>query len=256
MNPIPLGIPALRACAAMIVGWLLLSFCVAARAADAVAPAERYASVWRVNGEVSATSADGQRQRRLREGDAIYVGERVRAGDAADAVLRTADAGYVAIRPRAEFVTESYSARGTAKDHFSLRLVSGALRLITGWIGHVNRPGQRVLTPTATIGVRGTDHEPYVLSVELATSFSQKAGTYDKVNRGGTTLEAGGKSVDIDPGRAGFVRAGSSVRTRALMTLLLPVLLDKVPDFYVPGRFDAELDALTENAADEALRQL
>ncbi|MBL8483869.1 MAG: DUF4440 domain-containing protein, partial [Rhodocyclaceae bacterium] len=26
--------------------------------------------------------------------------------------------------------------------------------------------------------------------------------------------------------------------------------------FYVPGRFDAELDALTENAADEALRQL
>lgn len=29
---------------------------------------------------------------------------------------------------------------------------------------------------------------------------------------------------------------------RLLMTLLLPELLDKVPNFYVPGQFDAELD--------------
>ncbi|MBL8473175.1 MAG: nuclear transport factor 2 family protein [Rhodocyclaceae bacterium] len=235
---------------------LLASVPAFAVPAGATEPAERYATVWRMAGEVTASSTDGQRKRALRPGDAVYVGERVRAADNADAVLKTADAGYVAIRPRAEFVTESYAARGRGDDHFSLRLVSGALRLITGWIGHINRPGQRILTSTATIGVRGTDHEPYVLADDLAVSFNQKAGTYDKVNRGGTTLEAGGKVLDIEPGKVGFVRAGSSMRTRGLMTLLLPVLLDKVPDFYVPGRFDAELDALAADAGDEAMRQL
>jgi hypothetical protein len=32
------------------------------------------------------------------------------------------------------------------------------------------------------------------------------------------------------------------------MTILLPVLLDKVPSFYVPGRFDANLDPYSETA--------
>jgi len=42
------------------------------------------------------------------------------------------------------------------------------------------------------------------------------------------------------------------------MTLLFPVLLDKIPDFYVPGKFDAELDELSKNAQanNEAALQL
>jgi hypothetical protein len=44
----------------------------------------------------------------------------------------------------------------------------------------------------------------------------------------------------------GFARLTSPRKTRALITLILPVILDKVPDFYVPGRFDAELDALAQ----------
>ena len=42
------------------------------------------------------------------------------------------------------------------------------------------------------------------------------------------------------------------------MTILFPVLLDKVPAFYVPGKFDAELDRYARNsnkATDELLKQ-
>jgi hypothetical protein len=226
--------------------WLLLPLAALivapAPAADEPAP---FATVWRLRGDLRAAGPAGA-ERSLREGDSVRVGERLRAAATGEAVLKTADAGYLAVRPGAEFVAERFAAEGGPGDNLTLRLVSGGLRIITGWIGRLNRAGHRVVTPTATIGIRGTDHEPYVVSAELARTLSQRAGTYDKVNRGGTTLEVDGNAIDIDTGKVGFVRAATPYKSRALMTLLLPVLLDKVPDFYVPGAFDAELDALAE----------
>jgi hypothetical protein len=85
---------------------------------------------------------------------------------------------------------------------------------------------------------------------------AEATGTYDKVNRGATTLQANGNELDIPVGKVGFARQGTPTNTRALMTLLLPVLLTKVPDFYVPGQFDAELDGLSATADESSARQL
>jgi hypothetical protein len=226
-------------------------------AAKAGEPATRFASVSRIRGEVTATVGDSGLARTLRENDVVFVGERIRAAPSAEAVLKTDDAGLIAIRPRAEFVTERFAAEGKPTDHFALHLIVGGLRLITGWIGRINRAQYRVSTSTATIGVRGTDHEPYEISVDLAKTFSQLEGTYDKVNRGGTTMDVDGKNLDIDPGRVGFARSvRGRPRTRSIMTLVLPVLLDVVPDFYVPGQFDDELDRFSRTADENALREL
>lgn len=235
-----------------------------AAAAEPAAAAEtgrRYATVLRVRGEVVTSGGAAGTERKLREGDAVYVGDRVRAAALAEAVLKTEDAGFVAIRPSTEFVAERFAAEDKPTDSLSLRLVTGSLRVISGWIARTNRSGHKVVTPTATIGIRGTDHEPYVLSAELATATSNREGTYDKVNRGGTTMEVGENKLDIDEGRVGFVRAASQetrkgFKERALMTILLPVLLDKVPNFYVPGEFDAELDRYSLSADQDSLRQL
>ncbi len=214
----------------------------------------RFASAWRVRGEVTVLSMAGQ-TRTLREGDAVFVGERVSAEPTAEAVLRTDDAGMVALRSSASFAIEKFVAQGKPSDQMTLRVLGGALRVITGWIGRVNRAQHVIVTPTATIGIRGTDHEPYVMTTELATALMQAEGTYNKVNRGGTTLVAYGRSVDVTPGKVGFARSGNPQRNRALATLLLPVLLDKIPEFYVPGQFDAELDQLSETSEDDAARQ-
>jgi len=214
-----------------------------------------YATVWKIRGEVVATAGNAT-PRPLREGSTVYVGEHVRSAPNAEAVLKTADAGIVAVRPGAEFVAESFAAEGKPTDRQILRLITGSLRLISGWIGQLNRDEHKVITPQATIGIRGTDHEPYVLSPELAGSSGNREGTYDKVNRGGTTLDSAGNTLDIEPGKVGFVRAVKPVRTRAMMTLLLPVLLDKVPNFYVPGQFDEELDRYSKTADSLALAQL
>ena len=238
---------------------LLLALACAGFAGHATAAdtaGKRFAVVWRISGEVTAGPAGTAKPRKLHEGDPVFVGESVRAAASSEAVLKTDDAGWLAVRPGAVFVAERFAAEGRPSDEFAVRIFVGALRMITGWVGRSNREGHRVLTPTATIGIRGTDHEPYVMTTELAESLAQTAGTYDKVNRGGTTLDAKGNRLDVDPGKVGFARSASAPRTRGLMTLLLPVLLDKVPAFYVPGQFDAELDQLSQTNDAEALRQM
>ena len=214
-----------------------------------------FANVTRLKGEVTATSPQGE-TRQLRAGAPVFVGEKLRASANGEAVLQTGDAGIVAVRPNAEFIPINFVAEGKNTDHQVLRLISGSLRVISGWIGQINRSGQRVITPTATIGIRGTDHEPFVLPAAMASS-STPQGTYDKVNRGATLLDANGGSVAIEPGKVGFARdpGASKGRTRAMMTLLLPVLLTKVPDFYVPGAFDEELDRLSATADANARQQ-
>jgi hypothetical protein len=221
--------------------------------------AKRFATVMRIRGDVAATGPDSakDKERKLRVGDVVYVGENVRASSMGEAVLKTDDAGLVAVRPRSEFIAERFQAEDKPTDSFTLRLVSGSLRVISGWIARTNRAGHTVVTNTATVGIRGTDHEPYVLSAEMALATNNKEGTYDKVNRGGTTLQVGEEKLDIDAGKVGFARATKSgVKLRGLLTLLMPVLLDKVPSFYVPGEFDAELDRLSAAAEQESLRQL
>lgn len=216
-----------------------------------VVPAQRFGIVWRVQGEVIATPADGGAARALRLSDAVYVGDRVRSGAAGEAVLRTEDAGMVAIRPGAEFVPERYAAEGRGADFQTLRLITGALRVVSGWIGRTNPRQNFISTMTITIGVRGTDHEPYVLSGEMAARSAEREGTYDKVNSGATALGTGEQALVVPAGRVGFAPAPppkEGLRTRGMLTLLLPFLLEKAPGFYVPGAFDAEIERYSRDS--------
>jgi hypothetical protein len=149
---------------------------------------------------------------------------------------------------------ERFGARHRADDQFGLRMLVGALRLISGWTAQANKDRYRIATPTATIGIRGTDHEPYVLSADLAATLKQPEGTYNKVNRGGTTLAAAGGQLEINAGQVGFAPGKTGAKSRALMTALLPSLLEQVPGFFVPGQFDAELEALAARDLAEALK--
>lgn len=242
------------------VGWLVLGTVQAQTQAPAPAPPETtgqfFATVWRLRGDVFA-SLQAHLPRKLREGDTVVVGEQVRAGANGEAVLKTGDAGLVAVRSGAEFAAERFAAEGKASDHQTLRLVVGSLRVISGWIGQINRKDNTIVTSTSTIGIRGTDHEPYVLAGEMVSAINP-AGTYDKVNRGSTVLQAQTGSVEIEPGGVGFARDPNApgVRKRALMTLLFPVLLDKVPAFYVPGAFESEINLYSEQADALSRKQL
>ena len=85
--------------------------------AAAQASGKRYATVFRIRGDLTA-SGNGN-ERKLREGDVVHVGEIVRAPALAEAVLKTDDAGMVAVRPSTEFVAERFAAEDKPTDSFS-----------------------------------------------------------------------------------------------------------------------------------------
>ena len=162
----------------------------------------------------------------------------------------------IAVRPRTEFVAERFSARGERGDGFVMRLfVVPAHYLRLG--GSFGRDSHQVVTPTATIGIRGTDHEPFVLDADVDSADGvYRQGTYDKVNRGDNSRirrkerryrsGQGGfrqsfRQAAKDPGADDPALAGDS-RSRAR------VLRSRA--------FDAELDAYSPDADAAGQKQL
>ena len=93
---------------------------------------QRFGSVHKIVGTVVASDTVGSRRRELKQGDPVFVGEQIRSSINSEAVLKTDDAGVIAVRPNATFVMERFTANGDANDQFSMRIISGALRMITG----------------------------------------------------------------------------------------------------------------------------
>lgn len=206
----------------------------------------RFGTVWRVGGAAVAVHADTGERRVLAEGDVVYTRDRLETPAGAEVLLRTDDDGAIALRPQASARMDQYNPERGPGAQWHLRLLGGGLRIVTGWIARMNQSGYRVDMPTATVGVRGTDHEPYAMTLDLAMQLQQPAGSYDKVNRGETVLSGGGNALTVPAGRVGYMP--DAPRTRALGSVLLPALLEQVPGFYLAGRFDTELGTLNPPA--------
>ncbi len=121
---------------------------------------------------------------------------------------------------RYRFVEEGPAAQNSS----TLEIVKGALRVITGLIGQSNRSGYAINTPTATIGIRGTDHEPAYYPEGDPEVADHEPGTFDKVNEGETFLRnEAGQEVVVRRGRVAFMSQNRR---------LAPRLLDGEPPLY------------------------
>ena len=158
--------------------------------------------------------------RKVAVGDAVYEGEGIVTGGDGELHLDMADGGFIAVRPNTRMGITTYRAQGDEGDKGLFSLLEGTFRSVTGWIGKFNPRSYQVRTPTATIGVRGTDHEPLVIP---QGSREGEPGTYDKVNVGGTTIKTQHGSIDVKPSQAGF----APWRGKAV-----PRLLPQVPAFF------------------------
>ncbi|MDZ7828887.1 MAG: FecR family protein [Halofilum sp. (in: g-proteobacteria)] len=112
------------------------------------------------SGAVTAVRARSARS--LAEGDSVYVGDRVRTGDDARAVLRLEDGSRISLRPGSDFrvaeLREETNEDGNSTfTGMFMDLLRGGLRVITGRVADRNSENYRLRTPVATIGVRGTE---------------------------------------------------------------------------------------------------
>lgn len=186
-----------------------------------------------VEGEVTVYDK-ARKPRRVAIGDTIHEGEGIVTGRDSELHLNMEDGGFIAVRPNTRMSIAAYRAEGDDKDKSILSLLEGTFRSVTGWIGKFNPRSYQVRTPTATIGVRGTDHEPLVIP---QGSKEGEPGSYDKVNVGATALQTRHGSIEIRPNQAGFAPLKGQPRPR---------VLSHVPTFFRATRHEPAIAARHE----------
>ncbi|WP_430460459.1 FecR family protein [Thalassolituus sp. LLYu03] len=95
---------------------------------------------------------------KLGRGDTIAEGSRVMTGERARLVARMNDGSVITLGANTtmEF-TDWQFAEGSQANHAELTMVEGVFRFVTGLITDQPDPQLTVATPSASIGVRGTD---------------------------------------------------------------------------------------------------
>jgi len=178
-----------------------------------------------LSGAVSVSRAD-RSPTQLKAGDAISEGDTLTVGRDGWALLEMSDGASITLRPDTRLRIDAY--RNPEADPSAARawlsLLTGALRAVTGAIGHNTPTAYRIATPIATIGVRGTDHEPAYYPVDANRPSGIEPGVYDKVNEGETVMHGAGGEIAMRPGQAGFLSHRSAGRA--------PRVLESVPTFY------------------------
>jgi len=159
-----------------------------------------------VNGKVQVISSAGQTYD-LKKGGVIHESDTVVTAESATAQIKMQDGGYIVVRPNSRLKFDSFQFNGKedGSEHSFFSLLKGGIRAITGLIGHTNKKNYRIDTPNSTIGIRGTDHETYVVTGDSPMAAKAPIGTYNKVNRGETTMTTSKGMISILPNQMGFV---------------------------------------------------
>lgn len=177
-----------------------------------------------VEGDVQILDAD-KKPRPARPGEALNEGDSIVTGKDGEVHIKMRDEGFIAVRPNTDLQVVAYRAQGDDQDKGIIALAKGSFRSVTGWIGKFNSSAYQIKTPAATIGIRGTDHEPLVIP---PGSPDGDAGTYDKVYVGASFIETPKGRIDIGAGKAGFAAGAANVEPSA------PRLLTQPPQAYKP----------------------
>lgn len=188
--------------------------------------AELFGTVDSLSGTATVAEQNGN-PTAIAVGQKIYEGQTVSSASDSEVHIVTEDGGIIALRPDTVFRVDEYQADGSSSDKIFMSLLTGAVRSITGWIGKHNTSAYRLTTPTATLGIRGTDHEVTVIT----KGDGDEAGTYDTVNEGATVMKTSQGEAEVAPGKFAFVPRGRAAR---------PIFLARQPRFWAMRRLRIE----------------
>ena len=153
------------------------------------------ASVEFVSGQVRVVGKDGAARVALTH-SRIFSGETIATGRDARVALRFSDGGSFVLQPdtRLRIDDYRYSGRVDGGERSYVSLIKGGLRAVTGAIGRKAKQNFRVITPTATIGVRGTQYSIRYTS-SLVASVSD--GEIQLCNGGGCRTAVRGEAYYV-----------------------------------------------------------
>ena len=161
-------------------------------------------------------------ERTAQRGVQLYEGDTVATGANSNVQIRMSDEAMIWLRPDTRLRIDEYAVANQKgdKERGLLSLINGSFRTLTGSIGVVNKANYEIVTPNASIGIRGTDHE--VAFIGPGGARRGEPGTYNRVYSGSTFLQSAAGRTDIPAGQAGFA---------GLQPGAAPRVLPAIPDF-------------------------
>lgn len=91
-------------------------------------------------------------------GDPVQAGDRVVVGRGGSVGISMRDETLISLGPNSVFDIRAFAYNPTTREgEVDTSIIRGSLRYVTGLIGKLNPRAVKVSTPTATIGIRGTE---------------------------------------------------------------------------------------------------
>lgn len=124
------------------------------------------------------------------------------------AQIRFTDSGQISLQPATEFKLADYRYResGSSEESAVFNLIKGGVRAITGLVGRRTKSDYKMVTSTATIGIRGTEFQATMCSA----SCSQADGLYVQTGEGVITVANALGEVEVGRGETAYVASPQS----------------------------------------------
>jgi len=158
-----------------------------------------------LSGDVRVETNDTATQAANRQ--RVEAGTTVHTGSSGNAVLRLDDGQQVALSPNTSFKIDQFRFDNAKpeQNNVSMSMFKGALRILTGLIGQRDNSKFVLKTPTATIGIRGTD---FMVAMVNPVYMQVIQGGIAATNAAGTAAFAAGSTATV--ASAGSLAAGIS----------------------------------------------
>lgn len=116
------------------------------------------------------------------KGSEVRARDRIEVGATGAAGFTSPDKGLYSLGPNSQMVVDEIRFNQQTQDgNIAVRFLKGTFSAVTGLLGKIAPQKHRIQTPTATIGVRGTE---YSVRIEVPTKLGSDTAA----------LEAGGRS--------------------------------------------------------------
>lgn len=158
--------------------------------------------IYVVNGNVLVMQGKNSSHRVINS-EPIVSDTIINTGDKSAALLRFEDGQVVTMQANSTFHVRDYryDARQIQNSNITFSMLKGGMRFVTGLIGQQNKQAFRLLSPNATIRVRGTE---FMFTMVGKTMYGQVlTGNIGMTNAAGTVV--------IDAGQSAVVASSSSL---------------------------------------------
>lgn len=176
--------------------------------------------------------------------DAVDSGTVIRTGDNSSAVLKFADGQVVSMQANSTFQVREYVYEPERVDEsrVAFSIFKGGMRFVTGEIGQRNKQAFKLVSPNATIRIRGTD---FMVVMANNAAYSQVvSGSISVANAAGTTI--------VEAGQTALTSSASALTTMVPVTSVPAGTFGQIAAIPVPAAAPGPIPAPMVAAAPTA----